>query len=78
MVSAQARLTSLHCLEGCDQHQDYVQPHVDLHKNEVLCWFNSAPIVSAQLAGFLHFDLWREGKLSKEGQESEVEKWWGR
>lgn len=42
----------LPCLDGHDENS-YVQPHVNLHKNESLSWVYSALIILAQLLAFL-------------------------
>ena len=68
--SLNALLTcTLPCLEGYDWSNTYVQPHLDLHKDERLCWVYSAFIVFVQLIAFRRFDLSREDR-DNENQDS--------
>ena len=47
----------LPCLEGYDCSSTYVQPHLDLHKDEHLCWGFSGFIILAQLIAFHRYHL---------------------
>jgi hypothetical protein len=50
----------LPCLEGYDPGTVHVQRHLDLHKDEHLCWVYSACIVLTQLIAFRRYDPSKE------------------
>jgi hypothetical protein len=54
----------LPCLEGYDCTRTYVQPHLDLHEDEHLCWLYTAFILFAQLIAFRRYDLSKEGRYA--------------
>jgi hypothetical protein len=49
----------LPCLEDYDR-STYVQPHLDLHKDEHLCWVYTMLILLAQLIAFQRYDRSKE------------------
>jgi hypothetical protein len=51
----------LPCLEDRDCTSTYVQPHLDLHKDEHLCWIYTTLILLAQLIAFRRYDPSKEG-----------------